>query len=38
MKARGMPVDDAAWAGLFLGPASSGSGATDTWTESWWPW
>ena len=32
--ARGMPVDEGALYGLWAGPASSGSGMTDTWTES----
>ncbi len=34
MIASGMPVLAGAWAGLPTGPASSGSGLTDTWTES----
>ncbi len=38
MIASGMPELDGAWAGRSAGPASSASGATETWTESWWPW
>ena len=38
MNGPGMPVLDGAWAGLPSGPASSASGATETCTESWWPW
>ena len=30
----GMPVELGALFGLSCGPASSGSGMTDTWTES----
>ena len=36
--ALGMPVEDGALYGVAAGPACSGSGATETWTESWWPW
>ena len=36
--AAGMPEEDGTWLGRSRGPASSGSGMTDTWTESWWPW
>ena len=32
--ALGMPVEAGALLGLFLGPAASGSGATETCTES----
>ena len=34
----GMPEDEGALLGFSCGPASSSSGATDTCTESWWPW
>ena len=30
----GMPVDEGTCAGFSAGPASSGVGMTDTWTES----
>jgi hypothetical protein len=33
----GIPVLERTWAGLCGGPTSSGSGQTDTWTESGWP-
>ena len=36
--ASGMPVLAGTWAGSSAGPTSSASGATETWTESWWPW
>ena len=36
--ASGMPLLAAADAGRLAGPISSGSGMTDTCTESWWPW
>ena len=36
--AAGMPLLLGTCAGLSAGPASSGSGITETCTESWWPW
>ena len=36
--ALGMPEEEGALFGLCRGPASSSSGATETCTESWWPW
>ena len=38
MMAVGMPVLPGTPVGRSAGPISSGSGATETWTESWWPW
>ena len=38
MIACGMPVLPGTLYGASAGPTSSGSGSTETCTESWWPW